>query len=106
MEGSKGDFSGPVNSGQIYKGIMSSDSSSKMNEIQIHATLQALKVIKRLMRDVPDVYADIELTALKHIFNAGMKRNLSVSELARLLRCTEQEACNKMTAVCCHLAKL
>jgi hypothetical protein len=70
-----------------------------MNEIQIHATVLALEVMKELMRDVPDVYADIELTALKHIFNAGMKRNLSVSELARLLRCTEQEACDKMAAV-------
>ena len=35
MEDSEGEFSGPVNSGQIYKGIMSSDTSSEMNDIDV-----------------------------------------------------------------------
>ena len=70
-----------------------------MKDIQIHATVLALEVMRELMRDVPDVYADIELTALTHIFKAGEARNLSLTELAALLRCSAQEAADKMAAV-------
>ena len=42
MEDSEGEFSGPVNSGQIYKGIMSSDQSSKMNRLWKNWTVHNL----------------------------------------------------------------
>ena len=51
------------------------------------------------MHETPDVYADIEFTALTHIFKAGEARNLSLTELAALLRCSAQEAADKMAAV-------
>lgn len=70
-----------------------------MNDTQIQSIALSLEVMKQLMRETPDVYADIEYAALRYIFMEGMRRQLSISYMARLLRCTEQEACDKMAAV-------
>jgi hypothetical protein len=70
-----------------------------MKDIQIQSLVLALEVMKQLMHETPDVYADCEYTALKHIFNAGKARNLSLTELANLLKCSAQEAADKMATV-------
>lgn len=70
-----------------------------MTDIQIHSLVLSLEVAQQLMHERPDIYADIEYMALKHIFTAGQARNLSLTELASLLRCSAQEAADKMAAV-------
>jgi len=70
-----------------------------MKDVQIHSLVLGLEVMKTLMHETPDIYADMEFTALTYIFRAGEARNLSLTELAALMRCSAQEAADKMAAV-------
>jgi hypothetical protein len=70
-----------------------------MTDVQIHSLVLSLEIIKVLMADTPGIYADMEHAALTHVFRAGEQRQLSMSELTNLLRCTAQETADKMAAV-------
>lgn len=70
-----------------------------MNDVQIHSLVLSLEIIKQLLRDTPEVYSDMEHEALKHIFKAGERRQLSLTDLAALLRCDTQQTADKMAAV-------
>jgi len=70
-----------------------------MNEIQLHSLVLSLQIIKELLRETPDVFHDIEHTALKHAFKAMEGCGLSIADAADMLRCTEQELHDKMAAM-------
>jgi hypothetical protein len=70
-----------------------------MREIDIHSTVLGLEVVKELLRDCPEVYADMEDAAMQHIFQAMMDVNMPMSEVAALLRVNVDEAAAKMKKV-------
>jgi hypothetical protein len=70
-----------------------------MNEIQLHALVLSLQIIKELLRETPEVYHDLEHTGMKHAFKAMDGCGLSVAAAAEILRCTEQELHDKMAAM-------
>ena len=84
--------------GVLYKPFNEED-LNMMTDEQIHATVLALEVAETLLRDCPRTYEAMEMGGLIHIYEAARQRGLTLSEVARLLRCTNDEAAERFKRV-------